>query len=237
MAVHKQPDQFELWADLAEQNKHLRRNNWFHWGVHLLLVVAFALSSMRPMTAIRVDQLGKAELVSNVAQSNGPGPEEAEHVTRLTAHYLLDVTSGAVARDLSKAMALMTADFQRAYREKVKEDATLAALEKGNVRAETSFDPKFTQVKAEKDRDGRVQRYFVQLNGKLDVYRADVLTAPLLTREVTVRATLLVVPRTPATLNGLLVEFFEKDYLDAPKAAPTLNTSPLPVPQARGGTP
>ena len=224
----KHPEQYELWADLSLQNKHLRRNNWVHWAAHLFLVLALVLAAIRPMTAIRVDHFGRAELVSGILPSNSPGPEEAEHITRLLSSHLLEVTSGAVARDLQKALGLMTSDFARAYRQKTNEDTSLALLERGNVRTQVSFDSKFTEVKAEKDGAGRVTKYFVQLFGQAEVYRADVLTAPLLARQVRVRATLLVVPRTPNTLNGLLVDYFEKDFVtedvDSP---PPINSTPL----------
>ena len=234
MALFARPHQFELWADLSLQNKHLRRNNWLHWGVHLALVLAFLLVAVRPLIAIRVDQLGRAELIENVSVANGPGPEEAEHVSRLLAQYLLEVTSGSVSRDLTKALALMTQDFQRAYREKVKDDPSLALVENGNVRSVLTFDPRATEVKAEKDASGRLTKYFVKLYGKVELFRADVLTAPLLARQVQVRTTLIAVPRTSQTLNGLLVDFFEKDYFEPPKS-PSVNVSALSPTAAPAG--
>lgn len=227
MPAFTRPHQYELWADLSLQNKHLRRNNWLHWGVHVLLVVLLVLSTSRPLLAIRVDSFGKAELVGNVEPSNVPGPEEAEHVARLVSGHLLEVTSGSVARDLSKAYALMTSEFGRAYQAQVQNDTALAAIEKGNVRTVVTFDEKATKIRAEKDADGKVVRYFVQLFGTLEVFRADVLTAPLLSKDLLVRSTLLVVPRGPRTLNGLLVDFFEKQYVES-VAAPTVSVNPLP---------
>lgn len=220
--------QYELWADLAQQNRHLRRNNWLHWGIHLVLVVVLVLMAYRPLMAIRVDSLGRASLVDAVQPANQPGPEEAQQVAQLLSQYLLEITSGSVQRDIGKALGLMTSDFGRAYREKVKDDPTLAVLEKGNVRTQLTFDPQTTEVKAQKDEAGRVGRYFVTLFGRLDVFRADVLTTPVMSRPVVVRATLLVVPRSRATLNGLLVDFFEKEFLEDKKSSPSLSTTPLP---------
>jgi hypothetical protein len=224
------PDQYELWSDLSLQNRHLRRNNWLHWGVHLLLVVLLVLMAYRPIVAIRVDSLGQPTLLDAVKPANEPGPEEAEYVSRLIAQYLLEVTSGSVQRDLTKAMRMATAEFAHAYETKVREDPTLTLLEKGNVRTELSFDASATEVKAQRDAQGRVTRYFVTLLATLAVHRADVNAAPLLTRLVTVRTTLLVVPRSKTALNGLLVDFFAKDFLDpAAKASPTISTAPLPT--------
>lgn len=220
-------DQYELWADLSQQNRHLRRNNWLHWSVHLLLVVVLTAMAYRPLVAIRVDSLGKAALVETVPAVNQPGPEEAQQVSQLLAQYLLEITSGSVQRDLGKALGLMTVDFGTAYREKVKDDPTLTLLERGNVRTQITFDPKGTEVKAQKDEAGRVGRYFVTLFGRLDVYRADALTTPVLSKPVVMRTTLIVVPRSRATLNGLLVDFFEKEFIDE-KRPPTLTTTPLP---------
>ena len=228
MALFRHPEQYELWADLSLQNAHLRRNNWMHWGVHLTFVTTLVLVSTRPLPAIRVDQLGRAQLVEDVPLAGRPGPEEAEAFTQLFSKLLLEVTSGSVRGNLAKALAMMTSDFRRAYLEKVKGDASLPLLDKGNVRTELSFDEKQVQIKVEKDAAGLPQRYFAELAGRLDVYQADVFTAPLLTRQVRVRATLLVAPRTYGTLNGLLVDFFEKEYLEAPKG-PSLNVSPLPT--------
>jgi hypothetical protein len=222
------PTQYELWADLSLQNRHLRRNNWLHWGIHLLLVLLVAAMAFRPITAIRVDSLGKATLVDAVAPENAPGPEEAQHVSQLVSQYLLEVTSGSIQRDLGKALALMTLDFGQAYREKVKDDPSLAALEKGNVRTQLAFDAGGVEVKVAKDEQGRVQKYFVTQVARLDVFRADVLTAPVLSRPLVIRTTLLVVPRSRGTLNGLLVDFFEKEFLEEKRGTPTLSTTPLP---------
>lgn len=233
----KKPDQYELWADLSLQNRHLRRNNVLHWVVHLVLVAAFALLGSRPPLAIRVDQLGRADLVSTQgALALGPSAEEAQQVSRLFAQYVLEVTSGSVARDLGKALALMTGDFQRAYREKLREDQTLPALEKGNIRTTLTFDDATTEVKLQKDAKGSPERYFVTQLAKLDVHRADLNTAPLMTREVVIRTTLLVVPRSPRTLNGLLVDFFEKEVQEGRQEQGTLNVNPLPVAPAAAAT-
>lgn len=221
------PTQYELWADLSLQNRHLRRNNWLHWTMHVLLVVALVFIAFRPMLAIRVDSLGKATLLNAMQPANQPGPEEAQHVTQLASQYLLEVTSGSVQRDIGKAMGLMTVDFARAYRDKVKDDQTLAMLEKGNIRTQLTFEPKSIEVKAQKDGEGRVTRYFVTQAARLDVYRADVLTAPVVSKSIVIRTTLLVVPRSPSTLNGLLVDFFEKEFFDAPHT-PSVTTTPTP---------
>jgi hypothetical protein len=231
MSAYKSPEQFELWADLSRQNRFLRRLAVALLAGLLLLVAALALLATRPLVAVRVDKLGRADLVQNIAPSNGPGPEEAEHVSRLISQYLLEVTSGSVQRDLTKALGLMTQQFGRAYREQVKDDPTLARLEQGNVRTQVSFDSSRTEVKAEKGEDGRVIRYFVQLLGKVEVYRQDTFTAPLAQSPVQVRVTLLAVPRGPNTLNGLLVDYFEKTFLEPQVAAPP-SSSPLPPPSA-----
>jgi hypothetical protein len=220
---------YELWADLAQQNRHLRRNNWFHWFTHLFLVVILVLLTLRPMTAIRVDTLGKATIVDSIQPANSPGPEEAQHVSELTAQYLLEVTSGSVQRDLGKALSMMTVDFGSAYREKLKDDPSLPVIEKGNVRTQLTFDPKSTEVKVQKDQEGRVTRYFVTMLARLDVFRADVLTAPVMSKPLVIRTTLLVVPRSRSTLNGLLVDFFEKEFLEEKPRSPTLSTTPLPT--------
>lgn len=229
MPVSRSPDQYELWADLSSQNTHLRRNNWAHWAAHFILVLCLFLMAQRPLMAIRVNDIGKADLLDAVAPTNVPGPEEAEHVSRLLSSYLLEMTSGAVARDLSRAVSLMTQAFGRAYREKVKDDPMLATIEKGNVRTQLTWEPKLTEIKAQRDKDGRVSRYFVQMYGRVDVFRADVLTQPLLTRNLHVRSTLLTVPRTSQTLNGLLVDFFEAEYSE-PQKGPSINSVSPPVP-------
>jgi hypothetical protein len=236
MGIFSSPLQYELWADLALQNKHLRRNNWFHWAVHLVLVVILVALANKPLLAVRIDRLGRAELVQSLAPANAPSSEEAEHVARLFSKYLLEVSSGSVARDVGNAMALMTRDFKRAYTEKVREDATLAALEKGNIRTTLAFDDQATELKAETDKDGRPTRYFVKLVGTVSVFRADVYTAPLVTKRAVIRTTLLAVQRTKQTLNGLLVDFFEKEYMDAPESGRTVVVNPLPASARTSGT-
>jgi hypothetical protein len=221
-------DQHELWGDLSRQNRHLRRNNWLHWLAHLVLLGALTILAIRPPYAIRVDRLGAAELVSTApALASAPSPEEAEHVARIFSAYVLEVTSGSITRDLQKALGLMTVKFERAYRETVRNDPNLGALEKGNIRTSLSFNDGATEIKAETDNTGRVARYFVTLQGRLDFFRADVLTAPLLSKTVLIRSTLLVVPRSKRTLNGLLVDFFEKQVL-VDQTAPAVNVNPLP---------
>lgn len=233
----KPAPQFELWDDVTRAGRFHRRLNLVFVAVILLLTGALVLLATRPLLAVRVDQLGRAELVGNVLPTTAPGPEEAEHVSRLVSTYLLEVTSGSVQRDLGKALALMTQRFSRAYRDVVKEDPTLAKLEQGNLRTSLTFDPALTQVKMTPDEQGRPARYYVQLGGVLEAFRQDAYGAPLMKRPVVVRATLLVVPRSPATLNGLLVEHLEKDFPEAPAASPSLSASPLPPGPAPKGTP
>jgi hypothetical protein len=224
------PKQYELWADLARQNAHLRRNNYIHWAALLLLVGALVLVSFRPMAAVRVASDGSAEVIGPLTPISVPAPEEAEHVSRLVATHLLELTSGSVQRDLAKGMALMTASFQRVYSDRVMKDETLAAIEKGNVRSVLDFDAKATEIRSEKDDKGRPSKYFVQLAGRLRLYRADVLTAPLATRYLHIRTTLVVVPRGPKTLNGLLVEWFDKEAGPTPPGPPSVDSNPLSSP-------
>lgn len=223
------PTQYELWADLSLQNQHLRRNNWLHWSIHVFLVVLIAFMAFRPLMAVRVDSLGQASLVDPIQPANAPGPEEAQHVTQLLSQYLLEVTSGSVQRDLGKGMGLMTQAFAQAYRDKVKDDTSLAAIEKGNIRTQLTFDPEGAEVKVQRDDAGKPARYFVTVVARLDVFRADVLTAPVMSKPVVIRTTLLVVPRAKGTLNGLLVDFFEKEFLEEnTKRVPTVTTTPIP---------
>jgi len=224
----KPAPQFELWDDVTRAGRFHRRLNLVFVAVILLLTGALVLLATRPLLAVRVDQLGRAELVGNVLPTAAPGPEEAEHVSRLVSTYLLEVTSGSVQRDLGKALALMTQRFSTAYRDVVKEDPTLAKLEQGNLRTALAFDPAQTQVKMVPDEQGRPARYYVQLGGVLEAFRQDAFGAPLMKRPVVVRTTLLVVPRSPAALNGLLVEHLEKEFPEASPAAPSLSASPLP---------
>jgi hypothetical protein len=230
-------DQYELWADLSRQNRHLRRNNWLHWFVHLVLVAALTLMAIRPPYAIRVDRLGAAELVPTApVLASAPSPEEAEHVSRLFSSYVLEVTSGSITRDLQKALGLMTVRFEKAYRETVRNDPNLGALEKGNIRTSLAFNDGATEIKAETDSSGHVARYFVTLQGRLDFYRADVLTAPLLSKTVLIRTTLLVVPRSKRSLNGLLVDFFEKQVL-VDQALPAVTVNPVPASSSSAAAP
>ncbi len=220
---------YELFADLQKQNGHLRRNNLIHWGFDALLVSALVLMTFRPMPAVRVDGDGSPELLDALAPLNAPAPEEAEFVSRMVATHLLELTSGSVQRDLTRATSLMTADFQHVYLEKVGKDPALGAIEKGNVRSVLDFEPKGTTVRAQKDKDGRPIKYFVELSGRLRVYRADVLTAPLTTRYLAIRTTLLVVPRGLNTLSGLLVEWFDKQPIEPPRT-PSVDANPLTPP-------
>lgn len=226
----KAPVHYELYADLARQNRHLRALSFTMLGAVLVAVVAMVLLSLRPLTAVRVNADGSPELLNALAPINAPGPEEAEFIAKTVATQLLELTSGSVQRDLAKATALMTADFQRVYLEKVSKDPALGALESGNVRSVIEYDPGRTVIRAEKDADGRPAKYFVELAARLRVYRADVLTAPLATRYLAIRVTLMVVPRGPRTLSGLLVHWFDKEAVEAPKGAPMVDSNPLTPP-------
>ncbi len=230
------PVHYELFHDLQRQNAHLRRNNWLHWIVQIAFVALFVLIMLRPLSAVRVNPDGSPEMLSTVPSVNYPGPEEAEYVSRQISTHLLELTSGSVQRDLAKGFALMTAQFQSVYQKKVTDDPTLASLEKGNVRSVLDFDATKTTIRAEKDGKGLPTKYFVELVGRLRVYRADVLTGPLAVRYLALRTTLLLVPRSKNTLNGLLVDWFDKEVIEAPKGAPTVDANPLsPAPGPRLG--
>lgn len=229
----KAPEQFELWADLGRQNSFLRRFVVGELAAILFLVVALGLMATRPLLAVKVDALGNAELVSPLGPTNEPGPQEAESVARRLAEHLLEPTGGSVQRDLTKAYGLMTARFEAEYREIVRKDTTLAQLEQSNIRAALTFEPGATSVKAERDEGGRLVRYHVQLSGLQEVFRQDAFTEPLISRPILVRVTLLAVSRSQASLNGLLVDYFDKEYPAAART-PTVTTTPVPsLPSAK----
>jgi hypothetical protein len=83
------------------------------------------------MAAVRVMSDGSAEVIGPLTPLNAPAPEEAEHVSRLVATHLLELTSGSVQRDLAKGMALMTASFQRVYSDRVLKDKEAVPAQSG----------------------------------------------------------------------------------------------------------
>lgn len=207
------PHGLEVWAQVEEDNAFFKR--WVvmstAWAFVALLLAAYSVhvALTKPLAFVIGDD-GHALLAGHLRDQDAPSTVEVRWVAQEFLSRSIGYNSLTVERDLAAAFNLMTPAQQR------KQSAIIAAYPKehGGEDFVTTIKKQRVQVTVETDRkrldvsshDGRT--FSVHLRGVTKSWPLDRPgeNAPSLLRDFDAILTLVQVPRTDSTPNGLLVD-------------------------------
>lgn len=201
------PD-IEIWGHLLRFHRYLRR---LTIATLLLAYGAIASAAYVHVTALAqplvyyVDTDGRAVFGGTLGDTAVPSEVEARYVAKRFVHLTLGLNSVTVERDFAEAFNLMTAELQEQHRRELAEYAAatkqsfLEHIKARSIRAEVLL--RRMDVRAA---DGR---WHVRAFGRVRTWPLNAAgeEAGLEEQDFEVSLTLVAVPRTELTPNGLLV--------------------------------
>ncbi len=104
---------YEVWGSLEAQNNTLKA---ILFGLLLVLIILLFLSYLgmrKPPVVIRVNDIGKAEVISDFRVNNDVSRPELFYFTKLFIQKFTAYNSYTISTDLSEAFSLMTKNYQR----------------------------------------------------------------------------------------------------------------------------
>jgi hypothetical protein len=110
---------YEVWGNLEAQNNTLKL---VLFGLIIALIVLLFLSflgSRKPPVVIRVNDIGKAETVSDFPVNNAVSKPELFYFTKLFIEKFTAYNSYTISTDLSEAFCLMTKNYQTIAKKEV----------------------------------------------------------------------------------------------------------------------
>ena len=126
----------EVWGDLEAQNNTLKL---ILFGLLLALIVFLILSfigSRKPPVVIRVNDIGKAEAVSEFPVNNAVSKPELFYFTKLFIEKFTAYNSYTLSTDLSEAFSLMTKNYQRIAKKEIIDSKLVSQIEQASLHAE-----------------------------------------------------------------------------------------------------
>jgi hypothetical protein len=209
--ARSQPAHVEIWGDLQQQNRFLRR---LAGALGALLFLGLGFSSyalyvglFRPI-AYHVDDEGRAQLVGRVRALAAPTDAEVRFVAKEFVRRSLAWNSLTIESDLAEARQLMTDELQKesqdaldAYLKERGEDL-VAVIKRQGVQTLLEIDASRTEVYSHESKT-----YTVKLRGifrTLPLNRVGEESA-IAEKQFETVITLVRCPRTELTPNGLLV--------------------------------
>src|SRR3989338_1010583 len=130
---------FEIFGDIEAENHFLKILLMALTGIlFLVLLGAFTLAN-RPPVVIRVSEVGKAEAVGNLQVNNAPTEPEILYFTRTFVRRFSEYNAYTLSRDMSEAMNLMTAQYQKTSRHELVESGVLSRVKEAGLNAQIEF--------------------------------------------------------------------------------------------------
>jgi len=127
---------YEVWGSLEAQNNTLKL---ILMGLIFALVMTLFLSflgSRKPPVVIRVDDIGKAEVVSEFPVNNAVSKPELFYFTKLFIEKFTAYNSYTLSTDLSEAFSLMTKNYQRIAKKEIIDSKLVSQIGQANLHAE-----------------------------------------------------------------------------------------------------
>lgn len=196
----------ELWGYWISHAEMLR------WISGLLILVLFFMSiailivARKPPVVIRVDEIGNAVVIRDLETNNAPSDVEITAFAKNFLRAYLELNSLTVQKDLSRALNMMTKKYQAAHVRELRADNFLKKIIQANIQTQLEF--KNVVITSQ-----------MPMRAYLDV-RAITSTTPLEDSHATPtrhglisKLTLVFVPRTEMTSNGLLVEDYRQQMV------------------------
>ncbi len=186
----------EFWVKVRDQNRVLRGLT----GLSLLVTAAMALAvvraSQRPPFVIRVDPSGEARLLSGREGAARPELVEARFFATDFLKHFLAPSAASVAKDLSRALAMMTPELQREHAEAFRKNSYVRNVERLKVQTVVFFGDILAHKQGES--------YVVRAEGIVETRRQGIRVP--VRRHFSTRMGISPVPRNDWNIQGLLIE-------------------------------
>lgn len=169
---------------------------------NLLLGFAYLAAARKPPLVIRVNDVGHAVAVTDIATNNEVQDVEAYAFTKEFLRSIVEVNSLTIAKDLAHAFNRMTRPYQEAHKRKLMQSNYVAQIRHANV--QRSLDLKRLMITA-KTSDG----FELDVRGLLNTKPLDNMGAPPTRSGMLGQLYLVRVPRTELTPYGVLVSNFQ----------------------------
>lgn len=130
---------YEVFGDLEAENHFFKLLLMVLSGILLLtLIGAFTLAN-RPPVVIRVSDVGKAEAIENIQANNAPTEPEIFYFAKTFVKRFSEYNAYTLSRDMSDAMNLMTAQYQKTARHELVESGVLSRVKEAGLNAQIEF--------------------------------------------------------------------------------------------------
>ena len=197
---------FEIFGDIEAENHFLKILLMALTGIlFLVLLGAFTLAN-RPPVVIRVSEVGKAEAVGNLQVNNAPTEPEILYFTRTFVRRFSEYNAYTLSRDMSEAMNLMTAQYQKTSRHELVESGVLSRVKEAGLNAQIEF----KEEKIERETQEYAVVSLIGVRTLLSFKNKDFRESNLFKSEIVLRKH----PRSAAVPSGLLVEDYREIILN-----------------------
>jgi hypothetical protein len=197
---------FEVFGDIESENHFLRILLIVLAGILFLsLVGAFVLAN-RPPVVIRVTEVGKAEAVGSLQLNNAPSSPEILYFAKTFVRRFSEYNAYTLPRDISEAMNLMTAQYQKTARRELVESGVLARVKEAGLNAQIEF----KEEAIERETPEYAVVSLIGVRTLLSFKNKDFRESNLFKAEVVLRKQ----PRSASIPSGLLVEDYREIILN-----------------------
>ena len=130
---------YEVFGDLESQLEFQKLASLVLLGLLFFAIFGAFVLAKRPPVVIRVDEVGKAEAISDMAAHNAPSTLEILYFARTFVKRYAEYNAYTVSRDMAEAWNLMSARFQTAAKRNLIESGILARIEEAKLSAALEF--------------------------------------------------------------------------------------------------
>ena len=197
---------FEVFGDLEAENHFLKLFLMMLTGIlFLALIGAFSLAS-RPPVVIRVTDVGKAEAIGNLLANNAPTEPEIFYFSKTFVRRFSEYNAYTLSRDISEAMNLMTAQYQKTARHELIESGVLSRVKEAGINAQIEF----KEEKIERETQDYAVVSLIGVRTLLSFKNKDFRESNLFKSEIVLRKH----SRSASVPSGLLVEDYREIILN-----------------------
>ena len=197
---------YEVFGDLESQLEFLKLASLVLLCLLFFAIFGAFVLAKRPPVVIRVDEVGKAEAISDIAAHNAPSGPEILYFTRTFVKRYAEYNAYTVSRDMAEAWNLMSARFQSAAKRNLIESGILARIEEAKLCAALEF----KEEKIERETPEHVLVSLVWVRTLKSYKDSDYRDASLLKSELVLKK----IPRSFPAPSGLLVEDYKEILLN-----------------------
>ena len=197
---------YEVFGDLEAENQFLKLGVTALAGIlSLSLMGAFILAN-RPPVVIRVTAVGKAEAVGNLQINNAPSEPEILYFAKTFVRRFSEYNAYTLSRDMSEAMNMMSAQYQKTARHELVESGVLSRVKEAGLNAQIEF----KEEGIERQTPEHAVVSLIGVRTLLSFKNKDFRESNLFKSEIVLRKH----PRSAAVPSGLLVEDYQEIILN-----------------------